>query len=221
MLFACCAPVWAQSSDYQPLFDGETLDGWEGPENLFRVQNGTIIAGTLEASIPNNAFLCTTEQYDSFELRLLGKLIGEGDNAGVQFRSERVPNHHEVSGFQADMGSVSRAWLYQVIGRGSPEAGEPATAPVWGALYDETRRDRFLAWGDLEEVERLVKPSDWNELIVRAQGAHIQVWLNGQQTVDYTEVSHIPHSGVICLQIHSGPPAEAWYKDIGLKRLQD
>ena len=37
----------------------------------------------------------------------------------------------------------------------------------------------------------------------------VQIWLNGFQTVDYTESSHIPQSGVICLQIHGGAPAEA------------
>ncbi len=34
------------------------------------------------------------------------RLKGEGNNAGVQFRSERVPNHHEVSGYQCDVGGA-------------------------------------------------------------------------------------------------------------------
>lgn len=95
-----------------------------------------------------------------------------------------------------------------------------ARASVWGALYDETRRDRYLAWAMPDEVARILKPSDWNQLAVRAEGARIQIWVNGFRTVDYHEQSHVPRSGVICLQIHSGEPAEAWYKDIALKPLQ-
>lgn len=44
------------------------------------------------------------EDYGDFELRLEAKLVGPGENAGIQFRSERIPNHHEVIGYQCDMG---------------------------------------------------------------------------------------------------------------------
>jgi hypothetical protein len=36
-------------------------------------------------------------------------------------------------------------------------------------------------------------------------------------TVDYTEPDpKIPEEGVIALQIHGGPPSEAWYREITL-----
>lgn len=214
-----CMKVHAQEAAFLPLFDGSTFDGWEGDQGLFRIEDGVLVAGTLEARIAANAFLCTTKTYDDFELRLKAKLLGPGDNAGVQFRSRRVPDHHEVSGYQADMGSVSRAWFYQVIGV-EDDAGDADTpAPVWGALYDESRRDRYLAWTLPDEVAPRLKPNDWNDLAVRAEGARIQIWVNGFQTVAYTERSHIPRSGVICLQIHSGAPAEAWHKEIRLREI--
>ena len=69
-------------------------------------------------------------------------------------------------------------------------------------------------------LKDLVKPNDWNELRVRCEGPRIQIWLNGKQTVDYTEEDdEIPRKGVIGLQIHGGPPAEAWYKDIMIREL--
>lgn len=209
----------AQEADVKALFDGETFEGWEGNQDLFRIEDDAIVAGRLDASIAANAFLCTTEEYADFELRLQAKLLGPGDNAGVQFRSRRVPDHHEVSGYQADMGSVSREWFNQITGAEGAATEPDAPAPVWGALYDETRRNRFLAWADPDEVAHVLKPGDWNELVVRAEGPRIQIWVNDLQTVDYTETSHIPQSGVICLQIHSGRPAEAWYKDILLQEL--
>lgn len=213
---ACVPTARAQDAAFQPLFDGATLAGWEGDPALFRVEDDALVAGKLDERIAANAFLCTTEAYDDFELRLQAKLVGPGDNAGVQFRSRRVPDHHEVSGYQADMGSVGRAWFNQVIG--ANEAADPdARAPVWGALYDETRRNRYLAWASPDAVAEVLRPNDWNDLTVRADGPRIQIWVNGFQTIDYVETNHVPASGVICLQIHSGAPAEAWYKDIVLR----
>jgi hypothetical protein len=58
--------------------------------------------------------------------------------------------------------------------------------------------------------------------VIRAEGRHVQLWLNGQKTVDYTEPdATIPQEGVFGLQIHQGAPSEAWYKDIMLQVLPD
>ena len=44
-----------------PLFDGKTLNGWEGDLKIFRVQDGAIVGGTLANKIARNEFLCTTK----------------------------------------------------------------------------------------------------------------------------------------------------------------
>lgn len=52
------------------------------------------------------------------------------------------------------------------------------------------------------------------------QGKRIQLSINGRQTVDYTEPDDdIEQRGLIGLQIHGGPPSEAWYKDIVIEEL--
>src|SRR5437763_12237044 len=86
-----------------PLFDGKTLAGWEGDAKTWRVEDGAIAGGSLDTVVPRNEFLCTTKTYGDFELRLRFKLVGDRAkaNAGVQVRSKRIPNHHEVSGYQA------------------------------------------------------------------------------------------------------------------------
>jgi hypothetical protein len=174
------------------LFNGKTLDGWEGNVKIFRVEDGAIVGGSLGEKVARNEFLCTTRSYGDFDLRLKFKLVGAGANAGVQFRTKRIPNHHEVSGYQADMGD---GW--------------------WGALYDESRRNKVLTGPDQAKMKTVVRPGDWNDYRIRAEGKHIQLWLNGVQTVDYTETDPtIETAGVICPQIHAGPPSEAWYKDI-------
>ncbi len=187
----------SQSGSDRTLFDGKTFNGWEGPMESFRIENGSIVAGTLEADIPKNQFLSTKQAFGDFELRLKFKVIGEKVNAGVQFRTKRIQDHHEVIGYQADMGGK-----------------------YWGALYDESRRRKVLSGPDLEEVMKVVNHQDWNEYVIRAEGARIQLWLNGIKTVDFTEADDtIERSGVVALQVHSGGPMEAWYKDIVLKEL--
>jgi len=188
---------------FAPLFDGKTLTGWEGNLKMFRVQDGAIVAGTQNERIPNNEFLCTKESYDNFELRLQAKLIGKGTNAGIQFRSKRIPNHHEVIGFQADIGVMRGDQL------------------IWGALYDESRRRKFLVVGDQTELKRVVRSDGWNDFIIRCEGPHIQIRVNGYLAVDYIEKdAEIADSGIIGLQIHSGKPAEASYRNIRIKELK-
>lgn len=196
-------PVHGDTFDQQsmPLFDGETLAGWEGKTYWFRVEDSCIVAGRLDEPIPHNQFLCTTEKFADFELRLEAKLVGKGNNAGVQFRSRRVSGSSEVAGYQADIGS---AW----------------DRPVWGALYDESRRRKMLAEAEPDKLRDLVRPGDWNQLRIRCVGNHIQIFLNGEQTVDYQETeASILRLGVIGLQVHSGPPMEAWYRNIRIRSL--
>jgi len=130
------------------LFDGKTFSGWEGDLNWFRIEDGAIVAGTLEKEVPFNVFLCTMKEYRNFELRLEAKLTGQEANAGIQFRSRRIPNDNEVSGYQADMGG---------------ESGEYDV--VWGNLYDESRRNRMLETANEQELAKVLRPGDWNELV--------------------------------------------------------
>ncbi len=191
----------ADEPGFVSLFDGKTLDGWEGNLKMFRVEDGAIVAGSLDGKIPNNEFLCSKKQYGDFELRLEARLRGKTKNAGVQFRSQRVPDHHEVSGYQCDIGMME-------------------DRPIWGWLYDESRRNKFLAEADATKLGGVVKPAGWNDLVIRCTGPRIEMWVNGLQTVDYTEAeSTISHRGIIGLQIHAGPPAEVVYRKIRIRRL--
>ena len=182
------------------LFDGKTFDGWEGNMDYFRIEDGAIVAGNLKERIPRNEFLCTTKSYGDFELRLKVRLLGDlaKANAGIQIRSRRIPNHHEMIGYQADMGQH-----------------------YWGCLYDESRRRKILAQPAPEELREILKPGQWNDYRIRCVGPRVQLWLNGRQTVDYTEADDaIERTGLIGLQVHAGPPTEAWYKDIHIRNIE-
>ncbi|MHC4639269.1 MAG: 3-keto-disaccharide hydrolase [Planctomycetota bacterium] len=161
------------------------------------MQDGAIVGGSLEQDIPHNEFLSSEKVYRDFELSLKVKLVGDPSkaNAGIQVRSRRIPNHHEMIGYQADMGQH-----------------------YWACLYDESRRNKILAKPDPQRLRQVLRPNDWNEYVIRCVGPRIQLWMNGYQTVDYTELDEsIEQAGLIGLQIHGGPPAEVWYKDIRIK----
>jgi hypothetical protein len=198
-LLTIALSVASASARPTKLFDGKSLDGWEGDKDTWRIEDGAIVGGSLDKTVPRNEFLCTTKTYGDFELKLKFKLVGDKNsaNAGVQFRTKRIPKHHEVSGYQAD------------IGQG-----------YWGALYDESRRNKVLAGPKKEVIEKVVKFDDWNDYVIRAEGPSIKLWLNGTLTVDYTEKdAKIERTGIIGLQIHGGAKAKAYYKDIVIEEL--
>ena len=188
------------SPSFVRIFDGKTFAGWEGDiEKTWRIADGVIAGGSLEATVPRNEFLATRREYGDFELRLRYKLVGtEGFvNGGVQFRSRRVPNHHEMIGYQADLG-----------------------AGYDGHLYDESRRRRMLTDAAAEIISRITRHGDWNEYTIRAEGARVQLWLNGVRTVDYTEPDeNIARRGVLALQIHGNCKAIVRFKDIEIRDL--
>lgn len=185
----------------QPLFDGQSLAGWEGATNVWRVRDGSIVGGSMDGN-PRNEFLTAARPYTNFALRLEYRLTGtEGFvNGGVQFRSVRVakpPN--EMSGYQADIG-----------------AGHS------GCLYDESRRNKFLARGTDEQIRRLEKLGDWNRLEVRCEGPRIRILLNGEMTVDHTEMdAAIPREGLVALQIHGNCKAEIAFRNIAILQVAE
>ena len=90
----------------------------------------------------------------------------------------------------------------------------------WGALYDESRRNKILAAPKKEELDEVLKRDDWNRYRILCEGRHIQLWINDFKTVDYTEAdAAIEQKGLIALQIHGGPPGEAHYRNIQIRRI--
>ena len=189
----------AQATDATPIFDGQTLRGWEGNTNNWRVEDGAIVAGWLDRRQPHNEFLATTREYGNFELRLQYKVEGTNGfvNGGVQFRSQRVLDNFEVSGYQADLG-----------------------ADTDGNLYDESRRNRNLVEAKSDLRMQALKPGDWNDYRIRAAGAHLELWLNGVKTADFVESdTNLPQRGIIALQIHGGAFTKVQYRNLMIDEL--
>ena len=189
------------ASAQTPLTDGKTFDGWEGDTTKqWRIEDGAFTSGALDKKQARNDYLATKKEFGDFELTLKWKLQGtEGFvNGGVHFRSKRVPKGTEVSGFQADLG-----------------------AGYDGALYDHLRRSKVIQRPSKEVLEKARKPTgEWNDYRIRAEGSRIQIWLNGVQTVDYTETDpSVETTGIIAIQIHGNSNAIVSYKDIAITEL--
>ncbi|MEZ6046219.1 MAG: DUF1080 domain-containing protein [Planctomycetaceae bacterium] len=143
-----------------------------------------------------NNFLATTKRFENFELRLQFRLREGVGNSGIQFRSERIPDDHEMIGYQADIGES-----------------------YWGCLYDESRRRKILAQAP-EELTGKIDKNDWIDYTIRADGDQITLSMNGLETVRYTESDpEIPRDGLIAVQVHSGGPLKVEFRHIRIKVL--
>lgn len=189
------APTDKLPEGFKPLFDGKTLTGWKGREGLWKVVDGAIVGTTTpETKLKHNDFLYTEKEYGDFELRVKFRL--RNHNSGVQIRSI-VHDDFRVTGYQADI----------------------AEKRYTGILYGEGFGG-ILADVKPAEVAKHLKKDDWNEYRIVFQGKRLQMWINGFQTVDFTEKRpKAPAKGVIAFQLHGGPPMQASFKDVILKEL--
>jgi len=203
ILIASTATLVVRADEPRPLFDGTSLAGWDvraGEEKWWKVADGMIVGGSLEEKVPHNTFLATKDSFANFVLTFKIRIRGAGGfvNSGIQIRSTRVPNSHEMKGYQVDAGP---GW--------------------WGKLYDESRRNKVI--GEPKDAAALapaIKEGDWNEYKIRAEGPAIRSWINGVAALDYVEADPvIPLDGRIGIQVHGGGKALVEVKDVRIEVL--
>lgn len=189
------------TAEQTPLFDGKTLEGWEGQEGLWRVEDGAVTIGSHFKKFPKNEWISTEKSYANFDLTLKIKCSGDlktGQvNSGIQVRSARMENG-SVAGYQIDCG---KGWF--------------------GKIFDEHRR-RLIYPTPIDEAALLkdVDTFGWNTFRILANGPRIQVWINNIKASDYTETNpDIPLEGIIAPQIHSGGHVMVQFKDVFIKEL--
>jgi type 1 glutamine amidotransferase len=218
------APARAPADDdvgFVSLFDGATLDGWEGKPEFWRVENGAIVGETTaDKPTTGNTFLIWRQGLvDDFELAFTYRLTG--GNSGVQYRSKELKELGDfvVGGYQADFeaGPKYSGILYEEKGRGVlAERGQRIT------ITPEGKKVAGEPIGTAEDLQQVIKPGDWNAVRVVARGNHLQHFINGRlmsETLD-DQADKRRLEGVLALQVHSGPPMKLEVKDIRLKRLR-
>lgn len=176
----------SDETQWQPLFDGETLDGWvqRGGEAEYAVENGCIVGRTV-LDTPNS-FLCTGKDYTNFILQVDFK-VDERLNSGVQIRSESKPDYKNgrVHGYQVEIDPSGRAW----------SAG----------IYDEARRGWLYNLENNEAARNAFRHNKWNHYRIEAFGDRIRTWINGVPAADL--IDSMTHSGFIALQVHGSSTA--------------
>jgi putative heme-binding domain-containing protein len=223
--------VFVPELGFRKLFNGHDLTGWAGRPEHWSIEDGAITGkSTKEHPANGNNFLIARSGdkdlvVDDFELRFSYRIIANNDagfaNSGMQYRSKDLGNF-VVGGYQADFeaGRTYSGILYDEAGgaggRGiMAQRGELVT---WGADGKKTVDGKL---GTSEDIQSKIKPNEWNECVVIAQGNRLQHFINGVQTVgvvDETDGKRLS-SGILALQLHAGEPMTVQCKDIQIKPL--
>lgn len=204
-----------KNSDFKPLFNGKTLQGWDGNPEFWSVQEGVITGKTTaEKPTKGNTFLIWKDgTVGDFELKLQFRIVG--GNSGIQYRSKDHGNW-VVGGYQADFeaGDTYSGILYEERGRGIlAQRGEKVVIES-----DGTKKAERIA--DSKKLQESIKKEDWNDYEISAQGNHLVHKINGNVTADVTDHQESKRAmeGILALQLHAGPPMVVQFRDIRIKQ---
>ncbi len=218
LLSLACFSALAQQ-DAKPLFDGQSLTGWQGAAEHWKVEGGAIV-GEIPAGIDlkENQWLAWKDPVHDFELSLDYRITGSAlTNSGIQIRSQ-IDEKGRASGLQCDLDD-GKQWLgriYDEHGRGLLlERGRRVSISPEGKRWE----DPFAEAASLQSV---AKAGEWNSYRIRAVGSHVEVWVNGVffGALDDHEEKAAEWNGRLAFQLHSGPgPGKVEFRNILLTNL--
>jgi alpha-galactosidase len=203
---------------FTPMFNGKDLTGWDGETDYWSVEDGAI-TGKTSAEKPLNRqsyIFWNGGKPADFELRAAFRFVGREGNSGINFRSQRLPNW-DVKGYQADMetGPNYTGILYECNQR------EIMALRGQKVAIDEDGHRDVTAVADPAELQKRIKPNDWNEYTIVARGPELVFKINGAvmcHVIDRQQ-GKAAASGAITLQIHPGPPMKVQFKNIRIKNI--
>lgn len=229
------AAVADTGDGFEKIFDGETLNGWDGDATYWRVEDGSLIGEiTEETKLERNHFIIWQGgQPADFEFKAEFK-ITEAGNSGVNYRSEPVEGlDHALKGYQADIDGKNN-----YTGQNYEERKRTTLAYIGqktkinpqekeGNLRANVERNAWLGLevveelGDRAEMRKVVKTNDWNEIHIVAEGNRLKHYINGTLMSDVTDMdpANSTAKGYLGMQVHVGPPMQVAYRNIYLKSL--
>jgi hypothetical protein len=218
-----CHAIYGASSTggFDPIFDGHTLTGWQGQDMSFWSVEDGAITGTISpehAPKLNQYLIWQGGMLDDFELKLTFRLRSTNSaavNGGFQFRSRRLPNG-DVAGYQVDNNYLQpwKARLYDEFGRHDLALqGERTVFDRDGSKHTEKLK--------LEPEADDFRLDEWHEYHLIAQGRKLSLRVNEKLIAEVTDNDDDSYEalGLLALQLHTGPPMKAQFKNILLKRL--
>lgn len=193
-------PLKGESKTVQ-LFDGKTLDGWEGYTDLWSVKDGVIVAKNTDP-ITFSTYLLTKDKYTDFRLTFSAKLVESEMHSGVSFWGMVKP---DVS---KDPEKDRTKHTY---------AGHLVMFPSGYGMYDLFGRNGLPVDGG--PAKKVGKQHDWNDIEILAQGNRVRVAVNGAAVVDWRDpLPDRIKAAPIGLQLHSNKvPQELHFKGLTLE----
>lgn len=209
-----------QAQDFVSIFDGKTLNGWDGDPKLWRVEDGALVGQTTPATIPKqNSFLIWRGGHPAnFELKLEYRLTG--GNSGIQYRSTEVPGiRWAMKGYQADIDAEQQytGQIYEERGRGF------LALRGQFAVIELGKKPAVIGrLGDDAALKGFIHPGGWNEYHIIARGRLLVQILNGRIVSGLMDDDLLNRrmDGLIGIQLHAGEPMKIEVRNIQLKNLQ-
>jgi len=221
---------------WQSLFDGKSLSGWDGPEDLWHVEDGAIVVrSTVDPPTGPTYMIWEGGSPANFELKWELKLDGAGANSGVQFRAARLGevegnqrSRWETRGYQADIDNANSntGALIECCrgpGRGVPPRPDRAyRGQVVRTATAEGELPTLLAtFSDADSLAEYWKPGEWNQLHLIARGRTMMFFINSRLMsvlIDDHPTMFVPQ-GVIAIQLEGRGDNQASYRNLWLKNL--
>jgi len=226
------------TDEFKSIFDGETLNGWDGDLTYWSVENGNLVGEiTPETLLKTNTFIIYEDgQLGDFELKLEFK-ISENGNSGINYRSDQLDTiPFALRGYQADIDGKNRytgqnyeerkrtTLAYrgekaEISSQANPEAEGSLRANVEKNAWQS--RNVIESLGHMDSLKTKIKGNDWNEAHLIIKGNRMQHYINDilmSEVIDNDSVNQ-KASGKLGMQVHVGPPMKVEYRNIMLKEL--
>ena len=179
---------------WESLFNGADLTGWNKVGNEKWVVEDGVIHGV--GITEEYGYLTTEKSYKDFHLSLRFKCEADG-NSGVYL-------HTKFEGDTPKIIAGRQIEIDRTIGNHT------------GGIYGDGKG--WIVW-PAPELETVIRPNDWNDLLIMVEGNRYRSYLNGVEMIDFTYPSPNSTEGVIALQLHSGGEGRMRFKDIFLRNL--
>jgi hypothetical protein len=212
------------SEGFRQIFDGKTLDEWEGDPVYWRVENGVMVGEVTEKTLlKRNSFITRKDLITrDFELKVLYRISARG-NSGINYRSIKLDSlPYAMKGYQGDIDGEN-SWS----GQNYEERGRTFLA-LRGQTVILTDGYQAPSFNDIfrkkdvkrDSLRQFIK-DDWNEYHIVAKGNRLQHYINGVLMSDVTDKDskHSKFTGHLGVQVHVGPPMKVEFKNFRFKKI--
>ena len=236
---ACVAqPKKANKDGFVQIFDGKTLNGWDGDPTYWRVENGNLVGEITPATLLKTNSFIIWKGGEPADFEFTGEFnITTDGNSGINYRSDQLTDvPFALRGYQADIDGKMRytGQNYEERKRTTlAYRGQKTTIPAYsGATTPEAIRANVQrnAWsgltvsgslGSSDSLKTFIKSEDWNKFHLIVKGNRLQHYINGVLMSEVTDEDTVngKAKGLLGVQVHVGPPMKVQYRNLMLKQL--